>query len=276
MIANVRETKIIYKMVDVTSLKLHLFLPQNSINPSDQRSAIVFFHGGRFSQGHPAQFFPHCRHLASHGLVAASAEYRLLGKNTTSIRACLADGKSVIRWLRVHADCLAIAPTQIIAAGGSAGANIAANTAMMNNGDEIGEDLTISSKPNALILFSPAIIRPNLAEDLIDEQLYTNLSVKAQLPPMLLLHGTEDEFFSVENMMKFCEQMLSVGNLCELKLFHDGKHGFFNYGRDENRPFYETLLEVDSFLYKYGMLKKSSIISYYSINSLRNEFDWKA
>lgn len=86
---------------------------------------MLVFHGGRFIQGHPAQVYPHCRYLALRGMVAISAEYRLLGKNATSVVECLADCKSAIRWLRANARQLALDPDKIVAAGGSAGANLA-------------------------------------------------------------------------------------------------------------------------------------------------------
>lgn len=273
---NVQETKVIYKTDGATQLKLHLFMPEGADQPIDKRAAIVFFHGGRFIQGHPAQFFPHCRYLASRGLVAASAAYRLVGKTATSIRHCLADSKSAIRWLRSHAGDFAIDPAKVVAAGGSAGANLAANAAMMNGGDEAGEALPVSSKPDALILFSPAVIRPISPQDLIDEQLYASLSVRPQVCPMLLLHGTEDEIFSTEGMKQFCEEMTAVGNLCELILHQGAKHGFFNYGRDENYPFYDTLLATDKFLGKLGMLNGHPTLTYEAISSLRQEADWRS
>lgn len=192
---NIQETMVIYKTNGTIKLKLHLFTPECVAQSTKTSPAILFLHGGGFIQGHPAQFFPHCRYLATRGMVAASAAYRVLGKTATSVRDCLADGKSAIRWLRMHAEELAIDATKIVAGGGSAGANLAANAAMMNEGDEAGEALAVSSKPDALILFSPAVIRPVEAKDLIDAQLYASLAPKLQVPPMLLLHGSEDEFF---------------------------------------------------------------------------------
>jgi acetyl esterase len=88
--------RIIYRTVGETHLILHLFLPKQ---PSIQakRGAIIFFHGGGFVQGHPAQFFHHCQYFADRGKVAATAHYRLLGKGADTVGDCLTDAKAAIR-----------------------------------------------------------------------------------------------------------------------------------------------------------------------------------
>lgn len=262
----IRESAVVYKAVDDVGLKLHLFLPETV---HGQRAAILFFHGGRFVQGHPAQFFPHCRYLASRGMVAASATYRLLGKNATSVLDCFADSQAAIGWLRAHAAELSIDPTQVVVGGGSAGANLAANAAMRDR-------VTASSRPNALVLFSPAVIPPIAEQDLVDEQLYAQLQPRANLPPMLLLHGADDEFFALAQMQAFCQQMTEAGNICRLNLYAQGKHGFFNYGNAENQPFYETMIDSEQFLKQLGMLQGDSTLSGEMIAGLRAEHDWRA
>ena len=49
---------------------------------------------------------------------------------------------------------------------------------------------------------------------------------------------------------------LPVGNECTLIPFEGKKHGFFNYGRDEdNRSYKETVAHMDEFLGRHGFLK---------------------
>jgi dienelactone hydrolase len=61
---------------------------------------------------------------------------------------------------------------------------------------------------------------------------------------MLILHGAEDEHFPLAQMEQFRDAMLTAGNRCELQVFPGG-HGFFNHGRDENRPYHATLKAVE-------------------------------
>ncbi|MDB4796380.1 alpha/beta hydrolase fold domain-containing protein, partial [Akkermansiaceae bacterium] len=108
-------------------LKLHVFNPEGH-KASDSRPAIVFFFGGGWNGGSPKQFYPHSEHLASLGMVAISAEYRVKSRNKTTPMECVKDGNSAIRWVRSHAKELGINPDMIAAGGGSAGGHVAAAT----------------------------------------------------------------------------------------------------------------------------------------------------
>ncbi|MFP4191844.1 MAG: alpha/beta hydrolase, partial [Candidatus Hydrogenedentota bacterium] len=143
-----------YKTVDETELKLHVFNPEGH-KQSDQRPAIVFFFGGGWNSGSPSQFYPHCQYLASRGMVAMSAEYRVKSRNNTTPRECVMDGKSAVRWIRQHAKELGLDPNRIAAGGGSAGGHVAAAIGVIKEFEEDGEDLSISSEPDALVLFNP-------------------------------------------------------------------------------------------------------------------------
>ena len=63
---------------------------------------------------------------------------------------CVADGKSVIRWIRQHESALGV-DSDRIAAG--AGTQVATATIF----DEPSEGLKVSAKPNALVPFSPVL-----------------------------------------------------------------------------------------------------------------------
>jgi acetyl esterase/lipase len=236
---------VVYKIVGETELKLHLFLPTRPA--PERRGALIFFHGGGFVQGHPAQFFHHCQHFADRGLVAASAQYRLLGKGAESVGDCLADAKSAIRWLRAHAAELLIDPTKVVAGGGSGGATLAADAVMVAGFDAPDDDLTISPSPDALALYSPALFEPAFVPGRFDEQFYPINHIRPQLPPALILHGADDSHFPLAQMEQFRDAMVAAGNQCELRVY-PGEHGFANYGRDDNRPYQATLQALEQFL----------------------------
>ena len=88
-----------YKQVGGTKLFLHAFNPKGH-KASDRLPAIVFFFGGGWNGGTPKQFEPHCAYLASRGMVAITAEYRVKSRNKTTPFECVKDGKSAIRWVR--------------------------------------------------------------------------------------------------------------------------------------------------------------------------------
>ena len=72
--ANAAEPKLVeYKQIGDVKLHLHMFYPKDW-KATDRRPAAVFFFGGGWVGGTPTQFYPHCEHLASKGIVAAAAE----------------------------------------------------------------------------------------------------------------------------------------------------------------------------------------------------------
>ena len=244
--------QVVYKSVDSIDLKLYLFLPKQPPR-SAKRGAVMFFHGGGFVQGHPAQFFHHCEHFAEQGMVAASAHYRLLGQGATSVGDCLADSKSAIRWLRRHADELQVDPTNVVAGGSSGGATLAADAAMISGWDAHDDDLAISAEPNALVLYSPTLFEPAFVPGRFDPQFYTIKHIRSQLPPMLILHGSEDTHFPLNQMQQFRDAVIAAGNRCELQVY-PGEHGFANYERDDHRPYQTTLHVVEQFFMSLRVL----------------------
>ncbi len=148
------DKQIVYKTVGETELKLHVFNPADH-KTTDARPVAVFFFGGGWVSGSPSQFYPHCEYLASRGIVAIAAEYRIKSKHKTTPQECVKDGKSAIRWVRQHASELGIDPNKVIAGGGSAGGHVAAATATTKAFNEEGEDTSVSCVPDALVLFNP-------------------------------------------------------------------------------------------------------------------------
>src|SRR5688572_5980712 len=145
----------VYKIVGERALKLHVVEPAER-QPTRRRPAIVFFHGGGWRAGRPVQFNEHARYLATRGMVCVQVEYRLLaGKASEPPLVCVQDAKSAMRWVRAHAAELGIDPERIAAAGGSAGGHLAAFVGMVDGLDAPSDDLAISPKANALVLFNP-------------------------------------------------------------------------------------------------------------------------
>ena len=128
---------VVYKRVDDVELKLHIFEPPDR-QANKPVPAIVFFFGGGWVGGTPTQFYHQCDYLASRGMMAISAEYRIKSKHGTTPFECVADGKSAIRWVRANAERLGINPDKIVAGGGSAGGH---STIVW------GRDLSMSFRP---------------------------------------------------------------------------------------------------------------------------------
>ncbi len=224
---------VIYKTVNHTELKMDVFEPAE-FKATDNRPAIVFFFGGGWSGGSTKQFFQQAAAMAEQGMVAFSADYRVKGSNKTTPFECVQDGKSAIRWVRQHAAEFGIDPDRIVAAGGSAGGHIAACTGVIAGNEEAGEDASISSVPNAMILFNPVLdtTEKGYGANRFEPDQQTDISpchqVRKGIVPTIVFHGTADKTVPFENAERFTRLMKEAGNECVLVPFEGKDHGFFN------------------------------------------------
>lgn len=248
------DKQIVFKSFDEDPLELNVFFPEDW-KAGDRRPAIVFFFGGGWVGGTPAQFFPQSRYLASRGMVSISAQYRTRSSHGTSPMECVADGKSAVRWIRQHASELGVDPDRIAAGGGSAGGHVAATTGVIDGLDEQDEDGSVSSTPNALVLFNPATDISGIrrwgdrALDASPQQ-----HVDRGDPPTIIFHGKADSTVPYATAEAFCAAMVQAGNRCELVGFEGRPHGFFNYSRSR-AAYTSTVWHMDRFLASLGYLE---------------------
>ena len=249
----------VYKQVGDTSLALHIFEPKNH-QPSDARPAIVFFYGGGWNGGTPKQFEAHCRYLASRGMVAITADYRVKSRQGTSPFECVKDGKSAVRWIRANAKRLGIDAKRVAAGGGSAGGHVAAATGNVPALEEDGEDTKIGSKPDALALFNPVYDNgpKGYGYERVKDR-YQEISplhnIRKGAPPTIVFLGTKDKLIPVSTAELYEKKMKAVGSRCDTHLYEDQPHGFFNKGRSGDKYFRATVTEMDKFLISLGWLQ---------------------
>ena len=248
---------VVYKTIGDVDLRLFLFFPENHL-ASDTRPAAVFYFGGGWNSGTVAQFQPQARYLASRGMVAAVADYRVMKRHGTSPFACVADGKSAIRWLRSNAKRLGIDPKRIAAGGGSAGGHVAATTGVVAGLEEKGEDQAVSSRANALLLFNPVFDNgPGGYGHARVKDRYREISplhnIEAGAPPTIVFLGTKDTLIPVATAERYAAKMKQVGSRCDLHLYKGQPHGFFNPRNKQH--YYLTVLEMDRFLESLGWLQ---------------------
>lgn len=252
----------IYKKVADRELKLTIVNPPDW-KASDQRPAMVFFHGGGWTGGAPTQFTQHSDYLATRGLVCIQVEYRLIKKGDSGPPIdCVHDAKSAMRWVRSHASELGIDPNRIGAGGGSAGGHLAAFVGMVEGLDDPADDLKISPKANALALFNPVFDNgpdQGWGHARVKErhQEYSPAhNITSDDPPAIIFLGTQDKLIPVAVVERFKANMEKAGVRCEAKFYEGQGHGFFNPGKGGKDEFYhDTLLETDKFLTSLGWLK---------------------
>ncbi|HEY3372438.1 MAG TPA: alpha/beta hydrolase, partial [Prolixibacteraceae bacterium] len=226
----------VYKTIDSLKLTIDIFYTDQSFE-RENNTAIVFFHGGGWAYGTPSEFFTTCERYARLGIVTFSVNYRLSIENgvtphkTISPIESLMDAKSAMRWVREKAQKFHLDSNKIVAAGQSAGGHLALSTAMIEQYNEKSDDLGVSCRPDALLLFSACV---NPVEAWCDRLLADRRNqiwsispahhVRKGLPPMIEFHGSDDEQVPKWTVQYFESAMEKEGNYFELHLYEGRKH----------------------------------------------------
>lgn len=254
----VKTREVVYKTTPQGDLKLHVYSPAGEVQAAVQRPCVVFFFGGGWKSGTFKQFVPQAEYLATRGIVAACADYRILNEHKTLPDKAVEDAKSAIRWVRGHAVELGIDPNKVIASGGSAGGHLAACTALVSAYDAESDDKTISAKPNAMVLFNPAMNISTLFKERVTgesamtlemaEAITPNSFLSKDTPPAIIFFGTADKLKAGGD--EYVKKARELGLRAEMWSAKDMPHGFFN-----REPWIQvTTRKMDEFLASLGYL----------------------
>lgn len=264
----------VYKTIGEAELKVWIFNPPQH-NVDSKAPAIVFFFGGGWRGGTPTQFVPHCEYLAARGMVAMVADYRVSSRHGVKAFNCVEDAKSAIRWMRKNADRLGIYPDRIVAGGGSAGGHLAAATATIAEFNDAQDDQSTSAQPNATALFNPVVLLAGIKDRAMSEVRNKALEeragvepvkispyhhIKVGMGPSIIFHGTGDKTVTHESVVLYRDKMTEKGNRCELYSYEGEGHGFFNFGRNGNGAFIDTVNRLDAFLVSLGYIPAPPVV----------------
>ena len=249
-----RASSTLYQAADGGELPLLVFEPGDGTPP---RAGIVMFHGGALRQGSADTLTPHCQSLAAHGILAASAGYRLLGHGAAGIDDCTADVRRAIEQFARLAAQRGLGALHLASGGSSAGAHLALVAAMI-----APDKPTPASKPGvaAVVALNPAgldlrSLAPEAQRRLeqqagIREGRLTDYSliefVQPGNPLILIHHGTRDEVEPIENVRRFREAMVRSGNECTLREYEHAEHGFHYPGNSTH--FDDVIADTARFL----------------------------
>jgi len=237
-----------YRSIDGHDLGIDLFLPEGA-----PTGGIVLFHGGGWKRGQPAALHFACEAFAARGLLAASAAYRLLDRDCDDVRACIADARAAVAWLREQAARFGVEADRIAAGGGSAGGHLAACCGI------IPAPCWPASRPCALVLFNPVIDQgPGGFGHQRFGATYPEVSplhrIAAGSPPACFLVGTEDDGIPVTTGLEFQRRLQAAGSRCDLHLYGGQKHGFYRPDREGGRSG-EALAAALAFLAGLGLAR---------------------
>jgi acetyl esterase len=263
----VREERV-YKSVGGTDLLVDLFSsPETRQRPANP--AIAFFHGGGWAYGDRSEFHEACLRYARKGFVTFSFQYRLsiepdgtVPHPAITLVECVKDARSALRWIRREAAALRVDPERIVASGQSAGGQLALGTALLDDVNESTDDLAVSPRPDALVLYSSNV---NTLEAWADRlmgdrraeiwSISPHHNLKPGLPPAIEFHGEEDCMVPFWAVRHFVEKARSLGNEVELVSFEGRGHYLGDGDPAYGRYYDEAVLErTDRFLKEHGFV----------------------
>jgi acetyl esterase/lipase len=229
-----RESSTVYEAADGSELPMLVFEPAEGTQPV---AGVVLFHGGALHSGSADGLAPHCRRLASRGILAVSAGYRLIDQGAASIDDCIADVRRAVEHFSRLAALRGIDSTRLASGGSSAGGHLALVAAMIAPGSplpapEPGVAAVVALNPVVdLLAYSPAE-RQSLEERVAriaagSLAKYSPIEfVQPGNPPTLIQHGTRDEVAPIDPLRRFRDLMVQAGNDCVLLEYEGAEHAF--------------------------------------------------
>ncbi len=261
-------TPVYKKISDTVEMHLNIYTPINHLtNPPT--AAIIYFFGGAFLHGSPGQYEEHCKYFSDRGIVAISADYRVISRNKGNALNCIYDAKTAVRYVREHAKELNIDPNKIVVAGGSAGAMLALECAINDpKWQDPGDNASVSCVPDLMILLNPVVnsmehqFRIEKFKD--DEKAPASEShageinpltnIRSGMPPVIVFHGTADKISAYKFVEQYKNDYEKAGNEIELHTYKGQKHGFTGIKFKDGKYYRDALKLSDEFLIKHGFL----------------------
>ena len=225
-------------------LELDLYVPLGLEGPVP---VVVYVHGGGWQRGSrrdpppllDADFYDQ---IAAQGLAVAAVDYRLSGE--ARFPAPLEDVRAAVGWVRDHAADYGLDPGQVFLWGDSAGGHLALLAALTGFAagavvgavvawfpvtDLVGMAFDLAEaggvpdpgpdSREARLLGAPAASVPDLAR-----QASPVAHVRADAPPVLLMHGTADDLVPAAQSIRLAEALGRAGARVELELVPGASH----------------------------------------------------
>ena len=228
---------------DYHPLKINLIIPHYDHKENPPAPLLVWLEGGGWRNASPAVRLAELGFYAYHGIAVADVEYSVNSNNIWPV--CLEDVKEAIRFLRANRGEFNIDPEKLIVAGDSAGAHLAALTALTGDEEKYKTEANRqeSDKVNGVICLYcpgdfPAVLGdpvPVCYEDLLtgeitaeNEALLKEINpmshVTKNVPPFLFFHGDADNVVYYRSSLNLYEKLLSAGAEADYYLLEGANH----------------------------------------------------
>jgi acetyl esterase/lipase len=207
--------------------RLDVYVPERAA--PEPRPVVVFWHGGRWRYGDKADYRFVGAALAESGYVAVVANYRHYPQ--VKMPGFLSDAAQAALWAAAHAKEYGGNPERLYLMGHSAGAHLAAMVtldpryfaAAGRTAPPITGVIGLSGPYDFLPLLEPDVQDMFGPPPIYPESQPINF-VRGDAPPMLLVHGLEDDTVRPKNSRNLAAALRAAGVPVTLKLYPKISH----------------------------------------------------
>jgi acetyl esterase/lipase len=263
-----------YAKANNFELKLDLYVPRDRTRP---KSTLILFHGGGWVDGQKERNVLYLLPYLELGWAVINVEYRT--GHQSPAPAAVEDTRCALRWITNHAREYSLDPSKFVLTGTSAGGHLSLITGMLPANTIFDRQCTVDGGARwntgaAPELKVAAIVNWFGIGDVADllegpngknyarewfgsisnaEQLAKQLSpvnyVRAGLPPIITIHGENDDVAPYSHAVRLHSLLDKAGVPNQLVTIRGRKHGGFS--REEMIDSYNKIRE---FLRKNGLL----------------------
>jgi acetyl esterase/lipase len=244
---------ITYAIANNIELKLDLYLPRKRTAPLP---TLMLFHGGGWVDGQKERNVFQLLPYLSLGWAVINVEYRVARQSPAP--AAVEDCRCALRWVTYHAKEYNLDTSKIMLTGGSAGGHLALITGMLPAQSVFDRQCPTESSTRWREATEPqtkvaAIVNWYGITDVADllegpnakhyamewlgslsnrQELARQLSpinyVRAALPPIITIHGDQDDIVPYSHAVRLHTALDKAGVPNQLVTIRGGKHGGFN------------------------------------------------
>jgi acetyl esterase/lipase len=207
------------------NLRLDIYSPQGARNAP----VVLFFFGGRWTEGRKDDYRFVGEALSSRGFIGVVADYRLYPQ--VRFPEFVDDGARAVAWLHANVGNYGGSPDKIFVMGHSSGAHIAAMLAIKEEylsragGSRSWLRGMIGlSGPYDFMPITDPTLRDLFAPPEKFEQSQPVLYAEGDNPPMLLMHGEDDEIVFVKNTRSMAAAVKKSGGPIETVIYPKMSH----------------------------------------------------
>lgn len=243
--------------------KLDLYVPRNATAATP---VLMYFHGGFWVRGSKDASMLNILPYLEMGWAVVNVGYRL-GRISLA-PAAVEDARCALRWVVRNAATYRLDTTRIVTTGHSAGGHLSLMTGMLTpdaglddrcpgpeplsvaaiidwyGPTDVGDQLEGPHRQNAVVEWFGGM--PNRFE--VAERVSPLTYVRADLPPILTIHGDADTTVPYEHAVRLHAALEAAGAKHELHTVPGGAHGGFT--RDQTVTIFQT---INRFLREAGV-----------------------